>query len=311
MKPLIELKKELFSDGQLTTQDIKKLRDVMYADGGMTKEKGDFLFELKDTISPERQSEEFCYLFVEAISCLLLEDDVSPGEIDDSEAKWLRAKMQANGYRDKLDTRLLECLKERSINFPEILQFKGKLARKFEAILYFSRYLTIFAVVASIFSSIILFIKGTLIAIETLQIFFSHTKFWDFLILSEKDRISDYEELLIGFVSSVDIYLFAMVLIIFGMGIYELFISKIDPVERKTDTRPTWLQVSSLDDLKSSLGKVILMVLIVNFFKASIGTPIKQAQDLLFLSIGIVLVSLALYIANKSHTPLAENDKDE
>ena len=61
------------------------------------------------------------------------------------------------------------------------------------------------------------------------------------------------DELLAKFVESVDLYLFAMVLIIFGMGIYELFINKIDPVERKTDSRPTWLQISSIDDLKQSV----------------------------------------------------------
>lgn len=98
-------------------------------------------------------------------------------------------------------------------------------------------------------------------------------------------------------------------LIIFGIGIYELFISKIDPIERKADAHPSWLQVSSIDDLKSSLGKVILIVLIVNFFKFSIDTPIGEAKDLLFLSIGIVLVSLALFIANKSHSSHTEINK--
>lgn len=311
MESLLELKKRIFSDGTISKEDVIELKEALFSGEGMTKEKGDFLFEVKNTISLEKQNAEFCALFVDAISSLLLEDEVSPGEIDDSEAKWLRAKMQANGYRDKLDSKLLANLKDKSINFPEILQYKGKVAREFETVLYFSRYLTIFAVIASILSSIILFVKGTLIAIETLQIFFKHTSFIECLSINGRDKISDYEPLLIGFVSSVDIYLFAMVLIIFGMGIYELFISKIDPVERKADARPSWLQVSSIDDLKSSLGKVILMVLIVNFFKFSIDTPINEAKDLLFLSIGIVLVSLALYIANKSHSSHTEINKDE
>ena len=167
--------------------------------------------------------------------------------------------------------------------------------------LYFSRFLTIFAVVASIISAIVLFVKGTLVAIETLWMFLTTSNFGESIIAHKTDDIGEYEDLLVGFISSVDIYLFAMVLIIFGMGIYELFICKIDLVERKVDARPSWLQVSSIDDLKSSLGKVILMVLIVNFFKYTIHVNFENAQDLLYLAIGVVLVSLALFIANKSH----------
>lgn len=311
MEKLKQIKREIFLDGRITNEDITKLREFLYEGDGMTKTKGDFLYDLKNTIRPELQTEDFKKLFIEAITILLLEDEVSPGEIDDSEAKWLRAKMQSNGYRDDVDAKLLENLKERSINFPEILQYKGKLARKFENCLYFSRYLTIFAVVASIASSIVLFFKGTMVAVQTLSLFVSSSSISESIEVHDSENIGEYENLLVGFISSVDIYLFAMVLIIFGMGIYELFISKIDPVERKADARPTWLQVSSIDDLKSSLGKVILMVLIVNFFKYTIRVNFESSLDLLYLAIGVVLVSLALFIANKSHGSVNESKKED
>lgn len=308
MEKFSQLKKEILADGQLKKEDVVKLRDALYEGEGMTKVKGDFLFELKDSISIEHQTNEFQTLFVEAITKLLLEDEISPGEIDDDEAKWLRAKMQSNGYRDKLDTKLLKNLKERSINFPEILQYKGKLTKKFEFILYSSRFLTIFAVVISIFSSLVLFAKGTMEAIGTLSLFWNKQNFQNLFSITNRNELEDYEEILVGFISSVDIYLFAMVLLIFGMGIYELFIGKMDPVERKADARPSWLQVSSIDDLKSSLGKVILMVLIVNFFKYSLDASFNNDSSLLNLAIGIVLVSLALFIANKSHGNLSEKE---
>ncbi len=84
------------------------------------------------------------------------------------------------------------------------------------------------------------------------------------------------------------------------MGVYELFISKIDPVEQKADQRPTWLQIKDIDDLKSSLGKVILMVLIVSFFKHALIVDYKNAMDLLLLAVGIVLIALALHLAHVS-----------
>lgn len=294
MSQYSELRKEIFQDGKITEEDIVKLKAFLHDEEGMTKAKGDFLFELKHAISPEHQIREFRSLFVNAITELLLEDEESPGEIDESEAKWLRAKMQSNGVRDDLDDLLLDNLKEKSINFPDILNYKGKYARMFENCLYFSRYLTIFAVIGSILSAIALFVRGSISVVQGLTMFFQ-----SFTLTGE----GDYEILLATFVSSVDIYLFAMVLIIFGVGIYELFINKIDPVERKAEARPSWLQVSSIDDLKSSLGKVILMVLIVSFFKNSLDVEVNSTKDLLLLALGVVLIAASLYIANSHHHP--------
>jgi uncharacterized membrane protein YqhA len=219
----------------------------------------------------------------------LLEDEESPGEIDDSEAKWLRAKIQTKGYQDSVDILLLENLRKKSINYPEILNFKGKMARRFESLLFYSRYLSIFAVIGSLLSACALFVRGSEVVIRGLVDFFKTNGF---------KYHGEYEKLIEAFVSSVDIYLFAMVLIIFGMGVYELFINKIDPVEKKVDSRPSWLQISSIDELKSSLGKVILMVLIVSFFKHSLDIEYHSATDLLLLAAGIVLLAGALFIAN-------------
>ncbi|MDR3365753.1 MAG: YqhA family protein [Prevotellaceae bacterium] len=102
---------------------------------------------------------------------------------------------------------------------------------------------------------------------------------------------------------SVDGYLFATVLLIFSMGIYELFINKIDVVRKRKDSRPNWLVINSIDDLKSSLGKVILMILIVSFFEHSLNIKYENISDLLFLGIGILLISAALFLthAHRKH----------
>lgn len=292
MEKLKELKRAIVSDGHLSIQDVNLLKESLFNDEGMTKEKANFLFNLKDTISKEHLISEFKELFVEAITIFLLEDEESPGEIDDSEAKWLRAKIQTKGYQDNVDISLLDNLRKKSINYPEILNFKGKIARKFETLLFYSRYLSIFAVIGSLLSACALFVRGSEVVVRGLI---------DFFRTNGLQYHGDYEKLIEAFVSSVDIYLFAMVLVIFGMGVYELFINKIDPVEKKVDSRPSWLQISSIDELKSSLGKVILMVLIVSFFKHSLDIQYDSAKDLLLLATGIVLLASALFIANYHH----------
>lgn len=292
MESLVDIKKTIVSDGKISQKDIKLLRNTLFNEEGMTRKKADFLFKLKDTINKEHHISDFKELFVDAITIFLLEDEISPGEIDSSEAKWLRAKIQTKGYIDKIDMLLLDSLRKKSINFPEILNFKGKTARKFEYLLFYSRYLTIFAVIGSLLSAFVLFIRGSVVVIRGIV---------DFVNSIDLDFQGDYEKLIEAFVSSVDIYLFAMVLVIFGMGIYELFINKIDPVEKKVDSRPSWLQISSIDELKSSLGKVILMVLIVSFFKHSLDIEYKSSVDLLFLALGILLLASSLFIANYHH----------
>lgn len=283
MEDLTALRKSLVRDGKLSDNDVECLRQKLLHDDG------NLLFELKDTVSKKNLSARFSDLFVDAICALLLEDEDSPGEIDNKEAKWVRARIQAKGYMDRYDKRLLKALRKRSINFPEILNYKSEITRRFEYTLYFTRFLTLLAVFGSLFAAIALFIKGSVIVVDGMIEFVTHI------------TSPEYEHLLEMFVSSVDVFLFAMVLIIFGVGIYELFISKIDPVEKKADNRPTWMQVSNVDDLKASLGKVILMVLIVTFFKYSIEVEYGNVNDLLKLGVGIILIAGALFITNKSH----------
>ncbi len=288
MDNLNALKKQLIADGQLSAEDVARLREAIFEEE-MTTEVGDFIYSLKDTMNKAKVAPQFKDLFVDTICAILLEDEDSPGEIDDAEAKWLRAKIQNNAKLDAYDKAVLEELRKRSINFPAILNYKGPIAKYFERGLFFTRFLTLFAVFGSLISAVALFIKGTFIVISAMKLFF------------ENITSPHYEHVLELFVSSIDVFLFAMVLVIFGMGIYELFIAKIDPVLQKVDGRPSWMHISNVDDLKSSLGKVILMVLIVTFFKHSIEVEYGNVNDLLKLGIGIVLIALALFITAKSH----------
>lgn len=287
-----ELRKQIFATGDINEDDVALLRKVMLEEQGMDREKGNFLFDIKDNTQPSNQCGAFKDFFVEAITSLLLDDDETPGEISDDEAKWLRAKIRLKGYTDKTDDALISNLKRKSINWPKLLNFKSQAAKTFEKTLYFSRFLTLLAVVGSLISAIVLFVCGTINVGVGLKGFVEKPVLLDH---------TDLGEILAVFVSSVDVYLFAMVLIIFGMGVYELFISKIDPVENKLDTRPSWLKISSIDDLKSSLGKVILMLLIVSVFEHSLKISYSESIDLLYASIAVVLVAIALYFTHLSN----------
>lgn len=290
------LKKEL---------DLKEERNEVQ---GMTREKGDLLFKLKWILGSKYQTPEFEEFFIKAIIASVLTDDETPREIDREEAGWLRKKVLFIGPEDKCIKKLLDRLKKESINFPGELQFKPKWLRSFENGLYCSRYLSLISVLISILSALVLFLYGFAVAFMAVYKFIrpvtknSCAGTGDLWLKDFESLLAHgSENLLADLVSSVDIFLFAMVLIIFAIGIYVLFIGKIDSVERRGGAMPSWLQVSCIDDLKSSLSKVIMMVLVVNFFKFTLKIQYTGSEDLLRLAIGILLVAGALFLVHRHH----------
>jgi uncharacterized membrane protein YqhA len=165
----------------------------------------------------------------------------------------------------------------------------------FETILFNSRFITITAVFGTLAASVVMFLAGTLRIWLGIKEFY--TKIW----LDPNVPKHEAEQVLALFVNSVDNYLFAMVLLIFSMGIYELFISEIDPASRRPDTRPDWLKIRNLDQLKESLGKVILMILIVTFFEKSMHMTFSGVLDLLYFAIGILMIAGALFLTHALH----------
>jgi uncharacterized membrane protein YebE (DUF533 family) len=121
MGTLSELKKSILADGAIDEAEVKQLREQLYADGKIDKEEAEFLFDLNNAVSGKNNHPAWGTFFVEAVTGFLLEDEASPGEIDDDEAKWLLAKIQGDGQLDKTEKALLDNLKAKAKTFPKIL----------------------------------------------------------------------------------------------------------------------------------------------------------------------------------------------
>lgn len=284
---LLGLKRELFADGKITPHEVERLKNTFEH---LDREGADFLFQIKDALNPAHVDPSFYDFFIDTISTFLLEDEESPGEIDEQEAKWLRAKISRKGFVDKVDKRLLANLKKKSITYPSILSFKSQGVQSFETLLFAQRFVTFLAVLGSMLASVVLFIVSTSKVLEGVH----------YAISGLGRGEVETSKQVIYFIEAVDGYLFATVLIIFSIGLYELFINKIDPVSLKDDNRPNWLKIKSIDDLKNSLGKVILMILVVSFFEHSVGQEYDSVLSLLYLAIGTLLLSGALYLTHKA-----------
>ena len=118
---LSELKDAILEDGVIDADEVKTLEAVLYEDGEIDKDEADVLFELNDAVSGKENDESWAGLFIKGICDYLLEDESSPGEIDDDEAAWLVDKIGGDGQVDDLEKALLKALKEKSTNFPDVL----------------------------------------------------------------------------------------------------------------------------------------------------------------------------------------------
>ena len=105
---LAELKTQILEDGIIDGTEVAQIKERLYADGVIDREEAEFLFELNDAVSGKENDPGWTSLFVEAISAHVLEDEQSPGEVDDDEAAWLIGKLQADGQIDATEKALLK-----------------------------------------------------------------------------------------------------------------------------------------------------------------------------------------------------------
>lgn len=96
--------------------------------------------------------------------------------------------------------------------------------------------------------------------------------------------------------ATIDGYLFATIMIVFALGLYELFIGKIEGAER-SEVAKRLLLIEGIDDLKERLAKVVFLILVVRYFEFALEADFGHSSlDLLYLAVGIALIALSLYL---------------
>jgi uncharacterized membrane protein YqhA len=158
--------------------------------------------------------------------------------------------------------------------------------------LWNSRLLVFVAVVGGMLSSLAMFYMTAIDVAAMISHIFDYTTG-----LTTEVRVLMRAELIKHVVEIVDGFLLATVLLIFSMGLYELFISNIERAT-ESDHASKVLLIENLDDLKNRLAKVIMMILVVRFFESAIEMEFTSAMDLLMFSGGIALLGLALYLSH-------------
>src|SRR5258706_12418139 len=108
-------------------------------------------------------------------------------------------------------------------------------------------------------------------------------------------------------ISAILGYLLGAFMLIFGFGLDELLLADLEEA-RASEAGGRILRVKSLDDLKTRLAKVILIILIVETFKGALGIKAQPPLDLLYVGATIALIGLALYL---THGAESENKPEQ
>ena len=172
------------------------------------------------------------------------------------------------------------------------------IERVWESGLWSTRYIVVLAVFFSVIAAISLFILGSYEiyhAIVHLNPLTNDYKDIDGVLIP----ISHHSDMLLELITAIDLYLIGVVLLIFGFGIYELFISRIDVA--RADQGITILEIKNLDQLKNKIIKVVIMVLIVSFFESILkySSKFDDPIELMYFAISIFVLSLGVYFIKK------------
>lgn len=165
------------------------------------------------------------------------------------------------------------------------------LERLLEAVLWNSRYLIIIPVIASLLISIGVLVVTTADVLHVISSILSYLG----SNLDTYARESLRGDVISEVVGVMDGYLLAAILLIFTLGLYELFVNQIDAAEGSVFAGRVLL-ITSLDDLKDRLAKVILVILIVKFFQSALNLKYETVPDLLLLAAGVLFIGAALYL---------------
>lgn len=137
-------------------------------------------------------------------------------------------------------------------------------------ILSSTRYLTIIAVLALLLTALTAYGWGVAKAVAAVSLTMS--------------SLGKDPGIIIALVEVVDAFLVATAVLIFALGLYELFIGELN--------LPDWIQIHNLHDLKAKLGGVLVLVMSVKFLEKL--AEWKNAQDTLFYALAVAIISAVL-----------------
>lgn len=195
-----------------------------------------------------------------------------------------------------------------STHGPRLPLLAEELEEAIEKAIFNCRFLTLIAVAGSLAGSVLCFLKGCTFVFDSFKEYF-RSWFYGY----------GPQQVSLMLVEAIDVFLMGTVMLLFGLGLYELFVSNLqvpDPTcapqasraNASTSNffglfalqeRPKWSEIQSIDAMKTKLGHVIIMVLLVGMFEKSNKVKINSGLDLVFFTGSVLFSSGCLFVLSK------------
>ena len=120
----------------------------------------------------------------------------------------------------------------------------------------------------------------------------------DYASLAPSDRPAARDEGVTTIVKVLDGFFIGALLLIVATGLYELFIGRIEGAER-SEVGPRLLRISSLEDLKERVAKLVVLILVIELFQRALRLSYGSALEILYLAAAIALVSGGVYLIGR------------
>ncbi|XVE94784.1 hypothetical protein REPUB_Repub02eG0039000 [Reevesia pubescens] len=171
-----------------------------------------------------------------------------------------------------------------------------------EKVIIDCRFFTIFAVLGSLLGSVLCFIEGSFLILESyLQYFHS---------ISTK---SDQEHIIHLLIEAIDMFLVGTAMLIFGMGLYVMFVGTKtmkggapSSLPRSNlfglfhlKAFPAWAEMKSVSQAKSKIGHAVMMILQVGVLEKFKSIPIITSLDLACFAGAIFVSSASIFLLSR------------
>ena len=163
---------------------------------------------------------------------------------------------------------------------------------KLETTVGYFRFMSIIAVAASIFGSFLMFCIGALKVYRAYEGFFFPGSVAGTPPPVKADASITY------LVQAMDAFLVALVLMIFGGGVYNLFVRAVDASKHASHRL---FQIQSMADLKLILAELVIVILMVKFLEGTLDTENGYLWQLLIRPVGVSMLAAAAHILSDSH----------
>ena len=114
----------IIDDGQVDLDEALDFEREVFEDGVIERTEADAAFAINDACTDGNNHPEWERVFVRTVSAYVLEDDVTPGVVDDNEAEYLIENIEGDGVVDGVERALLVNIQAQATSISPILAEK-------------------------------------------------------------------------------------------------------------------------------------------------------------------------------------------